>query len=101
MRLIFDDEARGEKYFDFSWGVSQNGTPGEFVLTWMLDGRGEFSSRKAGDSIGREIKAVDVLAAHVTKHSPRGVRHVHSTTIKIERVELLENGFVRVFYVEL
>ncbi len=97
-RIRFNDEARGERFFDAEWSVGKI-DKGTFTLFHAVNFRGNnVYEAPAGQTIGQFFRKGDRISLSITKHTPRGRSHVPGRAIEILAVEINEDKTVRVVY---
>jgi|TARA_R110000824_G_scaffold89320_8_gene219092 hypothetical protein len=100
VRIRFNDEARGERYFDTEFGVHAYQTPGAFSLTNVVSWNGHNTETSAANTIGHDLRVGDLLTVSAQRWSMRGRAKVVSKLIRVTALESVEGapGFVRVSY---
>ena len=100
VRLRFQDETRGEMYFDSEWDTHDRDVSGRFAITFPVDYRGNIiHDRPSINSIGRQIRVGDLIHVEPTKWTTRGRRPLAGRTVRITSVVLnQETGFTELSY---
>jgi len=99
-RVRFNDEARGERYFDTEYGVHAWQQPGSFVLTCVITHDGHHTECTAGSTIGKDLRVGDQITLMVQRWSMRGRAKQMGATIYVTGLETVVNadGFVLIRY---
>lgn len=95
----FEDEARGEQYFDTEWNIFNYSVPGQFSISCPVNYCGRLiPDNPAGNSLGLSLRVGDVVGLDITRWSMRGRSGRLARSITVRAFTIDESGTLTIDY---